>query len=63
MKAPPTGRTPVLGMRYGELAVAVRDAGGSLFGWVDDADARATVERIGAAYLGLMSRIVARAVA
>lgn len=50
-------------MRYGELAVAVRDAGGSLFGWVDDADARATVERIGAAYLGLMSRIVARAVA
>ncbi|WP_231386225.1 hypothetical protein [Arthrobacter sp. 131MFCol6.1] len=58
-----TGRDQVLGGRYGELTVAVRDAGGSVFDWVDDTEARATVEQIGGADRDLASRIVARAAA
>lgn len=56
-----TGRDQVLGGRYGELAVTVRDAGGSVFDWVTDAEARDVVLRIGAADKGLARRIAARA--
>lgn len=38
-----TGRTRILGRRYGELAVEARDAGGSLFDFQDDGLARETV--------------------
>jgi hypothetical protein len=56
-----TGRDQVLGRRYGELAEAVRDAGGSVFDWVDDAEARAVVVRIGGADPDLAARIAERA--
>ena len=58
-----TGRTEVLGGRYGELAVAVRDAGGSLFDFETDAWAREVTERIGAADAELVRRITDRAFA
>lgn len=57
-----TGRDQVLGTRYGELAVTVRDAGGSVFEWITDTEARAVVTRIGAADSELASRIAARSV-
>jgi hypothetical protein len=55
-----TGRTEVLGGRYGELAVTVRDAGGSLFDFETDAWAREVTERIGAADTELSRRIAER---
>ncbi|PVZ52615.1 hypothetical protein C9424_19865 [Arthrobacter sp. H-02-3] len=57
-----TGRDQVLGGRYGELTVAVRDAGGSVLDWVTDSEAREVVLRIGAADKDLARRIAARAV-
>lgn len=58
-----TGRAEVLGGRYGELAVAVRDAGGSLFDFETDAWAREVTTRIGAADAELARRIAERAAA
>lgn len=55
-----TGRNTVLGVRYGDLAAAVRDAGGTVFDWVDDEEARAVVIRIGAADPGVAEKIAAR---
>lgn len=55
-----TGRDKVLGGRYGELAVAARDAGGSLFDFETDAWAREVTERIGAADAELARRIAER---
>lgn len=55
-----TGRAEVLGGRYGELAVAVRDAGGSLFDFETDAWAREVTGRIGAADAELARRIAER---
>lgn len=42
-----TGRTPILGHRYGDLAVEARDAGGSLFDFQDDGLAREAVVSVG----------------
>jgi hypothetical protein len=56
-----TGRDKVLGGRYGELAVTVRDAGGSVFDWITDSEAREVVLRIGAADKELERRIAERA--
>jgi hypothetical protein len=56
-----TGRSEVLGGRYGELAVAARDAGGSLFDFEADAWAREVTMRIGAADAELARRIAERA--
>ncbi|MET3811550.1 hypothetical protein [Arthrobacter sp. UYEF3] len=39
-----TGRARVLGGRYGDLTFTVRDAGGSVFDWVDNTEARRTVQ-------------------
>ncbi|HEX9227526.1 MAG TPA: hypothetical protein VF885_12860 [Arthrobacter sp.] len=58
-----TGRDEVLGGRYGDLAVAVRAGGGSVFEWVDDEEARTVVARIGVADADLASRIAERSVA
>jgi hypothetical protein len=55
-----TGRKEVLGVRYGELAVSVRDAGGSLFDFETDAWAREVTQRIGAADAELARRIAER---
>ncbi|GAA4035185.1 hypothetical protein GCM10023063_19470 [Arthrobacter methylotrophus] len=55
-----TGRKEVLGSGYGELAVAIRDAGGSLFDFETDAWAREVTERIGAADAELSRRIAER---
>lgn len=55
-----TGRKEVLGRRYGELAVAVRDAGGSLFDFETDAWAREVTARIGASDEELARRITER---
>jgi hypothetical protein len=55
-----TGRKEVLGGRYGDLAVAVRDAGGSLFDFEADAWAREVTMRIGAADAELAHRIAER---
>lgn len=55
-----TGRAKVLGIRYGDLAVTVRDAGGTVFDWVDEAEARAVVARVGASDKVLADRIVGR---
>lgn len=41
-----TGRARVLDTRYGDLAVAVRAADGSVFDWVTDQEARDTVQLI-----------------
>lgn len=56
-----TGRARVLGERYGELAVSVRDAGGSVFDWVTDQEARDTVQLIAGSNRQLVDRIAARA--
>lgn len=56
-----TGRAQVLGRRYGELAVAVRDAGGSLFDFETDAWAREVTQRIAAGDAELADRIAKRA--
>lgn len=56
-----TGRDTVLGGRYGQLTVAVRDAGGSVFDWITDVEARTVVARIGAADNELALRIAERA--
>jgi len=58
-----TGRTNILGGRYGQLAVAVRDAGGTLFDFETDELARAVTLRIGAGDPELQRRIAARAAA
>lgn len=58
-----TGRRAVLGGRYGELAVAVRDAGGSVFDWVDDLEARETVNLVAGSNRELVDRIAARSAA
>lgn len=58
-----TGRTAVLVRRYGELAVAVRDAGGSLFDYETDDWAREVVQRVAAADDDLARRIAERAAA
>lgn len=55
-----TGRDEVLGGRYGQLTVAVRAAGASVFDWVEDDDARAVVVRIGKADKELARRIAER---
>ncbi|HEX9086473.1 MAG TPA: hypothetical protein VF867_02975 [Arthrobacter sp.] len=55
-----TGRTNVLGGRYGQLAVAVRNAGGTLFDFETDEVARVVTLRIGAGDADLQSRIAAR---
>lgn len=55
-----TGRAKVLGRRYGSLAVAVRNAGGTVFDWVDEAEARVIVARIGASDKTLAARIANR---
>ncbi|WP_043795021.1 hypothetical protein [Pseudarthrobacter chlorophenolicus] len=55
-----TGRKEVLGRRYSQLAVAVRDAGGSLFDFESDAWAREVTARIGAADEDLARRIAER---
>lgn len=57
-----TGRAKILGHRYGDLAVAARDSGSSLFDFEDDALARDVVTRIGASDPDLAARIGARAV-
>lgn len=57
-----TGRTRVLGGRYGDLTVAVRDAGGSVFDWVDDLEARETVNLVAGSNRELVDRIAARSV-
>ncbi|MDJ0459910.1 hypothetical protein PUN71_022130 [Arthrobacter sp. NQ7] len=56
-----TGRKKILGARYGELAVQVRDAGGSLFDLETDSWAREVTARIGAGDPELASRIRVRA--
>lgn len=56
-----TGRAKVLGTRYGDLAVAVRDAGGTVFEWIDESEARAVVARIGASDKALAARTAGRA--
>lgn len=56
-----TGRTNILGGRYGQLAVAVRDAGGTLFDFETDELAREVTLRIGAGDAELQRRIAARA--
>ncbi|HEY8701688.1 MAG TPA: hypothetical protein VIM08_12150 [Arthrobacter sp.] len=55
-----TGRMEVLGIQYGELAVAARDAGGSLFDFETDMWAREVTMRIGAADEDLARRISER---
>lgn len=55
-----TGRTDVLGGRYGQLAVAVRSAGGSLFDFATDDLAREVTLRIGSGDEELQRRIAAR---
>lgn len=55
-----TGRAEVLGGRYGDMAAAVRDAGGSLFDFETDAWAREVTLRIGAADTELAHRIAER---
>jgi hypothetical protein len=47
---------------YGELAVAVRNASATVFDWIDDAEARAVVARIGASDDALAARIAGRGV-
>lgn len=56
-----TGRKKILGSRYGELAVQVRDAGGSLFDLETDSWAREVTARIGAGDADLARRISVRA--
>lgn len=56
-----TGRAKILDTRYGHLAVSVRDAGGTVFDWVDESEARAVMARIGASDKALSSRIADRA--
>src|SRR6478609_9213515 len=56
-----TGRKKILGARYGELAVQVRDAGGSLFDLETDSWAREVTARIGAGDPELAGRIRGRA--
>lgn len=56
-----TGQANILGRRYGELAVEVRDAGGSLFGFQDDSMARAAVVSIAASDEELARRVRERA--
>ncbi len=56
-----TGRAKVLGGRYGGLAVAVCDAGGSVFDWVTDAEARDPVQLIAGSNRELADRIAQRA--
>jgi predicted ATP-dependent protease len=56
-----TGRAKVLDTRYGDLAVAVRDAGGTVFDWVDETEARAVVARISASDNALSMKIADRA--
>lgn len=55
-----TGRTDVLGGRYGQLAVAVRNAGGTLFDFETDELARDVTIRIGAGDVELAAKIAAR---
>jgi hypothetical protein len=55
-----TGRAKVLDTRYGTLAESVRDAGGTVFDWVDETEARAVVARIGASDKALAARIAHR---
>ncbi len=55
-----TGRARVLDSRYGDLAVAVRDAGGSVFEWVTDEEARDTVHLIAGCNRDLADRIASR---
>jgi hypothetical protein len=55
-----TGRTDVLGGRYGQLAVAIRNAGGTLFDFETDELAREVTRRIGAGDVDLQRRIGAR---
>lgn len=52
-----TGRTHVLGRRYGDLAVEARDAGGSLFDFQDDSLAREVVVAIAASDEELVGRL------
>ncbi|NKR13535.1 hypothetical protein A5N17_06700 [Arthrobacter sp. D2] len=58
-----TGRAEVLGRRYGELAVAVRERGGTLFDFESDAWAREITARIGLADAELACRIAERSAA
>lgn len=55
-----TGRTPILGRRYGELAVEARDAGGSLFDFQDDGLAREAVVSVTASDEELARKITER---
>lgn len=55
-----TGRAKILDTRYGHLAVSVRDAGGTVFNWIDESEPRAVVVRIGASDKALAARITAR---
>lgn len=55
-----TGRVKVLGGRYGDLAESVRDAGGSVFDWITDQEARETVQTIAGSNRQLVDRIAAR---
>lgn len=57
-----TGRKKILGSRYGELAVKVRDAGGSLFDLETDSWAREVTARIAEGDADLARRIADRTV-
>lgn len=57
-----TGRREVLGRRYGDLAVSIRDAGGSLFDLETDEVARQITKRIAGADAVLSLRVAERAV-
>jgi hypothetical protein len=56
-----TGRTTILGTRYGASAVDARDAGGSLFDFETDDLARTVVASIAASNDELASRVKERA--
>ncbi|MBG0738910.1 hypothetical protein IV500_05670 [Paeniglutamicibacter antarcticus] len=58
-----TGRTTVLIGQYADLALTVRDAGGSLFDFETDAWAREVFERIGSADPELAGLIAERSAA
>jgi hypothetical protein len=55
-----TGRARILGRRYGELAVDVRESGASLFDFQDDSLAREVITAIAAADTELGGRISER---
>lgn len=57
-----TGRSMILGSRYGALAVEARDAGGSLFDFETDDLARSVVSSIAASDDGLAAKVKEREV-